>query len=86
VAALAAIRDYIGGFGAMMAEISVAADEQSRTSLEVSKRVEASSQQAAQNAADVAQVSATVGEVAHTADDLARVAETLTAMVGQFHV
>ena len=82
--ALATIRESISGFSGMMKEISAAAEEQARTSLEVAQQVDQSARQTVHNAEGVGQVSATVEEVARTSEDLSRVAEKLAVMVGTF--
>jgi len=84
VAALESIRGFIAGFSGMMGEISAAAEQQARTSVEVAQQVDESARQTVHNAEGVGQVSATVEEVARTSEDLSRVAEKLSAMVGAF--
>ena len=84
VASLESIRGFIAGFSSMMGEISAAAEQQARTSVEVAQQVDESARQTVHNAEGVGQVSATVEEVARTSEDLSRVAEKLSAMVGAF--
>ena len=86
VAALGAIDKNIQGLAAMLLEVGAAADEQARTSTEVSEQVEENLDRVASNATASNQMARTVAEVARTAAELARVADDQNHQVGQFRV
>jgi methyl-accepting chemotaxis protein len=86
VGSLGTIHANIQGLAAMILEVGAAADEQSRTSAEVSEQVDVNLDRVAQNATASSQMARTISEVARTAAELARVADEQNHQVGQFRV
>lgn len=86
VTALATIDTNIQGLAAMILEVGAAADEQARTSTEVTEQVDHNLARVAQNTVATQEMARAVTEVASTAAELARVAEEQNHLVGQFRV
>jgi methyl-accepting chemotaxis protein len=86
VASLGTIETNIQGLASMILEVGAAADEQARTSAEVSEQVDENLDRVARNAEATEQMARMVVEIASTAAELARVAENQNHLVSQFKV
>jgi methyl-accepting chemotaxis protein len=86
VASLGTIETNIQGLASMILEVGSAADEQARTSAEVSEQVDENLDRVARNAEATEQMARMVTEIASTAAELARVAENQNHLVSQFKV
>jgi methyl-accepting chemotaxis protein len=77
--AISCVSELVGGIG-------LATREQSSTAAEITRRMEDSASEVAQNAAATYQLSASIQEVSRTASDLAGVSEQLKAAVVRFRI
>ncbi len=84
VKAIGDIQENFQAVSNIIKEIGIAGDEQSRTSVEVSRQVREAVGDISQNASAAQELSTTVEEVARTTADLAKASENLAGSVGLF--